>query len=88
LVDFRAQTVTLVAMRDGKAVALGSGAIQSTEPFWRTVRLELSGKTLKVSVSGHVAIEAQDPDPRSGRAGLVAEAPAPVSFDDLDIETK
>lgn len=88
LVDFRAQTVTLVSMRDGKAVSLGSGAIQSTEPVWRTVRMELSGKTLKVSVSGHVAIEAQDPDPRPGRAGLVAEAPVPVSFDDLEIETK
>jgi hypothetical protein len=88
LVDFHAQTVTLVSMRDGKAVPLGSGAIQSTEPVWRTVRMELSGKTIKVSVSGHVAIEAQDPDPRPGRAGLVAEAPVPVSFDDLEIETK
>lgn len=88
LVDFQAQTVSLVSMRDGKAVPLGSGAIQSTEPVWRTVRMELSGKTVKVSVSGHVAIEAQDPDPRPGRAGLVAEAPVPVSFDDLEIETK
>ena len=88
LVDFQAQTVTLVSMRGGKAVPLGSGAIQSTEPVWRTVRLELSGKTIKVSVSGHVAIEAQDPDPRPGRAGLVAEAPVPVSFDDLEIETR
>ena len=88
VVDFRAQTVALLSVRGGKAVALGSGAIQSTEPVWRTVRLEMSGKTLRVSVSGHVSIEAEDPDPRAGEAGLIAEAPVPVSFDDLAIETK
>ena len=88
LVDFQTQTVTLVSVRDGKAVALGAGAVQSDEPIWRTVRLEASGKTLRVSVSGRVVIEAQDPAPRAGAAGLVAEAPVPVAFDDLDIETK
>jgi hypothetical protein len=88
LVDFHAQTVSLVSMRGGKAVVLGSGAIQSTEPVWRTVRLEMSGKTLRVSVSGHLAVEAEDPDPRPGEAGLIAEAPVPVSFDDLAIESK
>jgi hypothetical protein len=88
VVDFRAQTVTLLSMRGGKAVALGSGAIQSTEPVWRTIRLEMSGKTLRVSVSGHVSIEAEDPDPRPGEAGLIAEAPVPVSFDYLAIVTK
>ena len=88
LVDFQTQTVTLVSVRDGKAVALGAGAVVSDEPVWRTVRLEASGKTLRVSVSGHVAIEAQDPAPRSGAAGFVAEAPVPVAFDDLDIEAR
>jgi len=88
LVDFQTQTVTLVSVRDGKAVALGAGAVQSDEPVWRTVRLEASGKTLRVSVSGHVAIDAQDPAPRSGAAGFIAEAPVPVAFDDLDIEAR
>ena len=88
LVDFQSQTVTALAMRDGKANALGQGAIRSTEPIWRTVRLEVSGKTIRISVSGRVALEVEDPAPRAGAAGLIAEAPVPVAFDDLTIETQ
>lgn len=88
LVDFQSQTVTALSMHDGKAAALGQGPIRSNEPVWRTVRLEVSGKTIRVSVSGRVTIETEDPSPHSGAGGLVAEAPVPVAFDDLTIETR
>jgi hypothetical protein len=86
LVDFSSQTVTAVAMRNGRAETLGAAPIRSNEPVWRTVRLAASGDRLEVWVSGQKAIEARDPDPRAGSAGLVAEAPVPVAFDDVVIK--
>jgi hypothetical protein len=88
LVDFGSQTVTAVAMRNGRAETLGAGPIRSNEPIWRTVKVVASGDRLEVWVSGEKAIDARDPEPRAGAAGLVAEAPVPVAFDDVVIQKK
>jgi len=88
LVDMSSQTVTAIAMRDGRAETLGAAPIQSDEPVWRTVRLVASGDHLEVWVSRRKVIDARDPAPRPGAAGLVAEAPVPVAFDDMVIEKK
>ncbi len=88
LVDFQSQTVTAVAMRNGRAETLGAAPIRSNEPIWRTVRLAAAGDRLEVWVSGQKVIEARDPDPRPGAAGLVAEAPVPVAFDDVVIDKR
>ncbi len=88
LVDMSSQTVTAIAMRHGRAETLGAAPIQSDEPVWRTVRLTASGDHLEVWVSRRKVIDARDPAPLPGAAGLVAEAPVPVAFDDLVIEKK
>lgn len=88
LVDFQSDTVTALVMRGGKAQTVGAATIRSNEPIWRTVRLAASGDRLEVWVSGQKLIEARDPQPRPGVAGLVAEAPVPVAFDDVVIEKK
>ena len=88
LVDFVSQTVTAVSVRSGKAETLGAAPIRSNEPVWRTVRLAAEGDRLEVWVSGNKAIVARDPQPRAGAAGLIAEAPVPVAFDDVEIERK
>jgi hypothetical protein len=85
LVDFQSQTVALISVRGGKAETLGVGPIVSNEPVWRSVRLAAAGRTLQVFVSGRKALEAADPGPRPGEAGLISEAPVPVAFDDLTI---
>jgi hypothetical protein len=86
LVDMSSQTVTAISMRSGRAETLGAAPIQSNEPIWRTVRLVASGDRLEVWVSGRKVVDARDPAPRPGAAGLVAEAPVPVAFDDVEIE--
>lgn len=88
LVDFQSETVTALSVRAGKAETLGAAPIRSNEPLWRTVRLAAAGDRLEVWVSGQKAIEARDPQPRAGAAGLVAEAPVPVAFDDVVIEKR
>ncbi|HKB72501.1 MAG TPA: hypothetical protein VKH46_16840 [Thermoanaerobaculia bacterium] len=88
LVDFQSDTVTAVSVRDGKAQTLGAAPIRSNEPMWRTVRLAAAGDRLEISVSGQKAIEARDPRPHPGAAGLVAEAPVPVAFDDVVFERR
>ncbi|HWC66192.1 MAG TPA: hypothetical protein VG777_08915, partial [Thermoanaerobaculia bacterium] len=67
---------------------LGAAQIHSNEPVWRTVRLAAEGDRLEVWVSGNKAIVVRDPQPRPGSAGLIAEAPVPVAFDDVEIEKK
>jgi hypothetical protein len=86
LVDMSSRTVTAIAMRNGRAETLGAASIQSDEPVWRTVQLVASGGHLEVWVSRRKVIDARDPAPRPGAAGLVAEAPVPVAFDDLVIK--
>jgi len=88
LVDMSSQTVTAIAMRDGKAETLGAAPIQSDEPAWRTVRIVAAGDHLEVWVSRRKVIDARDPAPRPGMAGLVAEAPVPVAFDDVVIDKR
>ena len=88
LVDFGSQTVSVLAVRGGKAETLGAAPIRSNEPVWRTVKLTADGDRLEVWVSRQKLIDARDPHPHDGSAGLVAEAPVPVAFDDLVIEKK
>jgi hypothetical protein len=88
LVDFGSQTVTAVSVRGGKAETLGAAQIRTNEPIWRTVRLAADGNRLEVWVSGNKAIDARDPHPQAGSAGLVGEAPVPVAFDDVVIEKR
>lgn len=88
LVDFGSQTVSVLAVRDGRAETLGAAPIRSNEPIWRTVRLVASGDRLEAWVSSQKAVEARDPRPQPGAAGLLAEAPVPVAFDDVEIEKK
>jgi hypothetical protein len=88
LVDFGSQTVSVLAVRGGKAETLGAAPIRSNEPLWRTIRLSAEGDRLEVWVSRQKVIDARDPHPQEGAAGLVAEAPVPVAFDDMEIVKK
>ncbi len=87
LVDFQSQTISAISVSGGKAETLGAAPIISDEPVWRTVRLVAAGRAIRVFVSDRKVLEVQDPRPRAGEAGLISEAPVPVSFDDLAISS-
>ena len=86
--DFEKADVSLLDVRKGKATTLGTARIESNEPLWRTIEVELSGPRVAVRVSQKAALEASDPDPVRGAAGLLAEGDSIVAFDELVIEPK
>ncbi len=86
--DFEKQDVSLLSVRDGKVATLGTGRVESNEPLWRTIGVELSGPRVSVTVSQKPALEGSDPRPKAGSAGLVTEGGSMVGFDELTLEPR
>jgi flagellar motor protein MotB len=86
--DFEKSDVSLVEMKKGSLRTLASGSVESNEPLWRTIGVELSGDHIRVTVSGKTAFETKDSKPSAGAAGLLTEAGAVIGFDELTLEPK
>ena len=67
----RSNTVTLRKLQNGVITQLGSAALTVTPNAWYTLRLDAVGPKLRVYVNGWLTLEATDPQPSSGRVGLV-----------------
>ena len=80
--------VSLVDVRKGNAKVLASGSVESNEPLWRTISVELKGPRVAVTVSEKQIFEAVDPKPAPGAAGLLAEGGSVIGFDELLIARK
>jgi hypothetical protein len=86
--DFEGAGVSLVDVRKGKPKIVASGTVQSNEPLWRTISVDLSGPRVEVSVSEKQVFEAVDSKPAAGAAGLVTEAGSVIGFDELAIDPR
>jgi hypothetical protein len=86
--DFQGSRVSLLEVRGGKARKLGESAVDSNEPLWRTIGVELSGPRVSVTVSGNRVLEGVDSRPKPGAAGLLAEGGSVVGFDELTLEPR
>jgi len=86
--DFEKSSVSLVEMRKGVLRTLASDTVESNEPLWRTIDVELSGGTVAVLVSGKKAFEVKDPKPAAGAAGLLSDGPSNLGFAELMLRRK
>ena len=86
--DFQTGQVSLIEVRRGKAKELGRAAVESNEPLWRTIAVELSGPRVTVTVSQKPALEGVDSKPKAGAAGLLAEGGSILGFDELTLEPR
>ncbi|HUQ09414.1 MAG TPA: family 16 glycoside hydrolase [Steroidobacteraceae bacterium] len=78
----KSNTVTLRKLVNGSIVELGAATLTVTPNTWYTVRLEAVGSRLRTYVNGRLVLEATDPQPVSGRVGLVTYRTA-ADFDDI-----
>ena len=78
----RSNTVTLRKLQNGVITELGSAALTVTPNAWYTLRLDAVGPKLRVYVNGWLTLEATDPQPSSGRVGLVGYRAA-ADYDDF-----
>ena len=78
----RSNTVTLRKLQNGVITQLGSAALTVTPNAWYTLRLDAVGPKLRVYVNGWLTLEATDPQPSSGRVGLVGYRAA-ADYDDF-----
>jgi len=84
--DIPRSSLAVIRVEKGRARTLASGSVTSDEPLWRRIGVDLSGPRIAVTVSGKAALEATDPDPVPGAAGMLAEGASVVGFDELLLE--
>ena len=84
--DFKTSEISLIEMHSGKSKVLGRARVESNEPLWRTLGVELEGPRVSVSVSQKPAVEGVDSRPLPGAAGLLAEGGSILGFDELTLE--
>ncbi|GAA1033941.1 hypothetical protein GCM10009557_37200 [Virgisporangium ochraceum] len=79
-------TVELKKLVNGSSTTLATASVTVTVGTWYTLRLEVSGSTLRGTVDGGAATTATDSQYSSGQIG-VATFNATASFDDVVVET-
>ena len=79
-------TVELKKLVGGSSTTLASRAMTVTAGTWYTLRLEVSGTSLRGTVNNGAALTATDTQFRSGQIG-VATFYATASFDDVVVDT-
>ena len=78
----RGNTLTLRRVQNGSIVQLGSAVLTVTPNTWYTLRLEAVGSNVRAYVNGRLMLEATDPQPFPGNAGLVSYRAA-ADYDDF-----
>jgi hypothetical protein len=81
--DLSRSSVAVIRVEKGRMQTLASGSVTSDEPLWRTIGVDLSGPRIAVTLSGKPVLEATDPRPVPGAAGMLAEGASVVGFDEL-----
>ncbi|GIJ60835.1 pectate lyase family protein [Virgisporangium aurantiacum] len=79
-------TVELKKLVNGSSTTLATASVTVTVGTWYTLRLEVSGTSLRGTVNGGAATSATDSQFGSGQIG-VATFNATASFDDVVVET-
>ena len=77
----RSGTLTLRKLVNGQIQALGTANVGVTPGAWVQLRLETVGVRVRAYVNGTLVLQADDPDFRTGRTGLLTYR-ARASFDD------
>jgi hypothetical protein len=80
-------SLEVTATRGGVSASLAKGRA-AAEREWNVLSVALAGPSLKVSVNGVPVLEAIDPAPNAGRAGLATQGPGAASFDEFVLEIK
>jgi len=79
-------TVQLKKLVGGTSTTLASGSLTVSAGTWYTLRIEVSGTTLRGYVNGNLVGTASDSQFSSGQAGL-ATFNASAAFDDVQVES-
>lgn len=85
LVDCGTGDARLLDYRNGKATELSRGRALF-QAKWGRLEVTGTGPRVAANWNGQPLLEATDPRPVAGRAGLATEGPGPASFDELVIE--
>jgi hypothetical protein len=80
-------TLEATSTQQGASRSLAKGRAEPTRE-WNVLSVELSGASLKALVNGTQILQATDPAPAAGRAGLATRGPGAASFDEFVIEIK
>jgi hypothetical protein len=86
LIDASTGETVLTSVRDGKGTVLGHGKATFADP-WQKVTVVAAGPSIRVSVGDAPVLEATDPHPVAGRAGLAAAGPGEARFDELILDS-
>ena len=87
LVDVAGGAATLAAFRDGKRQDLASGKAAIVNE-WGTLKIQADGGKISASWDSKPLLEATDPAPSAGRAGMATAGHGIVSFDEFVLEPK
>jgi hypothetical protein len=78
----RGNTLTLRKVQGGNIVQLGSAVLTVTPNTWYTLRLDAVGSNVRAYVNGRLVLEATDPQPLAGSAGILTYRAA-ADYDDF-----
>jgi pectate lyase len=78
----RGNTLTLRKVQGGNIVQLGSAVLTVTPNTWYTLRLDAVGSNVRAYVNGRLVLEATDPQPLPGSAGILTYRAA-ADYDDF-----
>jgi pectate lyase len=78
----RSNTLTLRKLVNGQIQELGAVAMTVTPGAWYRLRLDAVGNRLRAFVNGRQVLEVTDPQPTSGRVGVLTNR-AQADFDDF-----
>jgi hypothetical protein len=85
LVDLSSGQARLAAWRAGGSEELGRGQADLANE-WGVLAVELKGSEIEAKWNGKPLLQATDPRPAAGRAGMATEGPGMVSFDEFLLE--
>lgn len=85
LVDLSSGDARLTLYRNGRATEIARGKAKLANE-WGTLTLRAAGPRLSAEWDGRPLLEASDPSPAAGRAGMATSGPGVVSFDEFVLD--
>ena len=85
LVDLASGDARLALYRNGRATEIAKGKAKLANE-WGTLAIRAAGPKISAEWDGKPLLEASDPNPSAGRAGMATSGPGVVSFDEFVLE--